>query len=110
MERGDVYNANLEPVEGREQRGRRPVLIVSPADFNKLTQLPVIVPITAGGEFARVAGFTVSLMGLGLKTEGVVRCDQPRVLDLKARKARRIESIPSEIMDLVLEKLITIFE
>ena len=49
-------------------------------------------------------------MGLGLKTEGVVRCDQPRVLNLKARKARRIESIPPEIMDLVLEKLITIFE
>lgn len=110
MQRGDIYNADLDPVEGREQRGRRPVLIVSTSDFNRLTQLPVIVPITMGGEFARVAGLTVSLMGLGLRTEGVVRCDQPRVLDLAARGARKIETVPPEIVDEVLAKLVSIFE
>jgi mRNA-degrading endonuclease toxin of MazEF toxin-antitoxin module len=110
MNRGDIYTVALDPVEGHEQRGRRPVLIVSPSHFNRLTELPVIVPITSGGNFARVAGFTVPLMGLGTKTEGVVRCDQPRVLDLRARKARKIESIPPEIMALVLEKLAPIFE
>ena len=39
-----------------EQKGRRPVLIVSPEAFNRIKKLPVILPITSGGNFARTAG------------------------------------------------------
>ena len=49
MKRGDVYRVDLEPTQGREQRGYRPVVVVSPDDFNKVTGLPVILPITNGG-------------------------------------------------------------
>ena len=99
---------DLEPTQGREQRGHRPVLIVSPDDFNRATSLPVILPITNGGEFTRRIGFAVPLAGT--KTTGVVRCDQPRVLDLKARNGRKVESLPASIMDEVLAKTVTIFE
>ncbi|WP_088343534.1 MULTISPECIES: type II toxin-antitoxin system PemK/MazF family toxin [Rhodomicrobium] len=109
MERGDIYMVSLDPTEGREQRGRRPVLVVSPAAFNRMTKLPVVLPVTSRGDFARTAGFAVMLTGAGTKTTGVVRCDQPRVLDLAARKARRLESVPEEVMDEVLAKLVTIF-
>jgi mRNA interferase ChpB len=34
MKRGDIYLVPLDPTEGREQRGNRPVLIVSPDEFN----------------------------------------------------------------------------
>jgi mRNA-degrading endonuclease toxin of MazEF toxin-antitoxin module len=110
MKRGEIWLVSLDPTSGHEQRGHRPVLIVSPEAFNRITKLPVILPITSGGNFARTAGFAVPLTGAGTKTTGVVRCDQPRALDLAARGARRLESIPEAIMDDVLAKLAPIFE
>jgi mRNA-degrading endonuclease toxin of MazEF toxin-antitoxin module len=108
--RGEIWLVSLDPASGHEQKGRRPVLIVSPEAFNRITKLPVIVPITSGGNFARTAGFAVPLAGTGIKTTGVVRCDQPRTLDLAARAGRKLESIPDAIMDEVLARLTPIFE
>lgn len=108
MKRGDIYLVTLDPTEGHEQRGYRPVLIVSPSEFNEATSLPVTVPITTGGRFARRIGFAVPISGI--KTTGVVRCDQPRVLDLRARKGRKVDRLPQVILDEVLAKVVTIFE
>ena len=108
MKRGDIYLVSLDPIEGREQRGSRPVLVVSPSEFNEATKLPVICPITSGGDFARRIGFAVPVTGI--KTTGVVRCDQPRVLDLAARNARKVDTLPVAIMEEVLAKLAPIFE
>lgn len=110
MNRGDIYLVSLDPTAGREQQGTRPVLIVSSSAFNRLTRAPVVLPITSGGNFARTAGFAVSLMGAGTSTTGVVRCDQPRTLDLAARSGRRLESVPDEILDEVLAKFSAIFD
>jgi mRNA interferase ChpB len=110
MERGDVYLVSLDPTHGREQQGRRPVLVVSPTAFNRLTRLPIIVPITTGGNFARSAGFAVSLTGTGMQTTGVVRCDQPRVLDLAARGGKKIERAPDAIVSEVLARISPLFE
>ena len=108
MKRGDIYLVALDPTEGHEQRGSRPVLVVSPTEFNEATQLPVVCPITSGGDFARRIGFAVPIVGI--KTTGVVRCDQPRVLDLGARHARKVDTLPASIMDEVLARLMPIFE
>jgi mRNA interferase ChpB len=110
MERGDIYLVSLDPTSGHEQQGTRPVLVVSPGAFNRLTKLPIIVPITSGGNYARTAGFAVSLDDAGIKTTGVVRCDQPRTLDLNARNARKLESVPTSVMLEVLAKLAPLFE
>jgi mRNA interferase ChpB len=110
VERGDIYLVSLDPTAGHEQQGTRPVLVVSPAAFNRLTKTPVVLPITTGGNFARTAGFAVPLAGAGTKTTGVIRCDQPRALDLGARNARRLESVPPAILDEVLAKLAPLFE
>src|SRR5262249_16461693 len=91
MQRGDIYFVSLDPTAGNEQRGTRPVLVVSPTAFNRLTRTPVVLPITTGGNFARTAGFAVELSGT--RTTGVVRCDQPRALDLGARNGRRVEAV-----------------
>lgn len=109
MERGDIYLVALDPSAGHEQRGRRPVLITSPGAFNRLTKVPIVLPITTGGNFARTAGFAVSLAAAGTRTTGVVRCDQPRALDLAARGARKLESVPAAIMDEVLARLAPLF-
>ena len=84
----------------------RPVLVVSPGPFNIFTKTPVVVPITTGVNVARVAVFTVNL--IGAKTVGVARCDQPRVLDLVARKPKKLESVSFDVMDDVLAKLATL--
>jgi mRNA-degrading endonuclease toxin of MazEF toxin-antitoxin module len=110
MERGDIYLVSLDPTQGHEQQGRRPVVVVSPGLFNRLTKVPVVLPITGGGNFARTSGFTVSLASAGTKTGGVIRCDQPRALDLGARRACKLESVPAAIMDEVLARLAPIFE
>ncbi|GIU78548.1 MAG: hypothetical protein KatS3mg005_1786 [Bryobacteraceae bacterium] len=90
--------------------GRRPALIDSPEAFHQVTKLPVVVPMTSGGSFARTAGFAVSLSGAGTQTTGVIRCDQPRALDLGARGGKKLEAVPAAIMDEVLARLAPIFE
>jgi len=109
MERGDIYHVSLNPISGREQAGARYVMIVSPREFNRLGT-PIVCPITQGGSFARDRGFAVSLMGLGLNTQGVVLCHQLRALDLNARGGKFIERIPPEIVDEVLARISPIFE
>ena len=110
MKRGDIWLVSLDPTAGHEQQGTRPVLIVSPAAFNNLTGTPVVLPITTGGSFARRRGFAVSLEGAGTRTNGVIRCDQPRILDLGARNGKRLETVPEHIMADVLARLATILE
>ena len=87
MERGDIDAVGLDPTRGHEQQGQRPVLVVSATALNRVTRVPVVVPITSGCAFARTAGFAVPLKGAGPRTTGVVRCNQPRGLDLAARAA-----------------------
>lgn len=108
MNRGDIYLVSLEPTLGHEQRGQRPVLIVSPTAFNKASRAPVVLPITSGGDFARRLGFAVPITGI--QTTGVVRCDQPRVLDMEARGCRRLEALPQAILDEVLARVATLFQ
>jgi mRNA interferase ChpB len=68
----------------------------------------VVLPITNGGDFARRIGFAVPIAGI--KTTGLVRCDQPRVLDIAARNGRKVDILPSNVMDDVLARLAPIFE
>lgn len=109
MERGDIYLVSLDPTLGHEQQGTRPVLVISPTAFNRLTKTPVVLPITSGGNFARTAGFAVSLMGSGTQTTGIVRCDQPRALDVGSRHGRKLECVPQSVLDEVLAKVAPIF-
>jgi mRNA-degrading endonuclease toxin of MazEF toxin-antitoxin module len=57
-----------------------------------------------------MAGFSATLMGAGTQTTGVVRCDQPRAHDLRARRAKRIEGVPDAIVDEVLSRIAPLFE
>lgn len=108
MNRGDIYMVSLGPVEGHEQRGRGPVVIISSSAFNRATRMPVVLPIARGGNFARRRGFAVELSGLD--TTGIVRCDQPRALDLEARGGKKVETIGADLLEEVMAKVVTLFE
>ncbi|WP_105685505.1 type II toxin-antitoxin system PemK/MazF family toxin [Cronobacter dublinensis] len=105
MDRGEIWLVSLDPTAGHEQSGKRPVLIVSKASFNHVTRLPIVLPVTSGGNFARTAGFAVSLNGAGTKTTGVICCDQPRTIDMEARHGIRLERLPDHVVNEVLARL-----
>ena len=106
MNRGDIYLVSLDPTLGREQRGSMPVLIISPTAFNLATKLPIVLPITNGGNFARRLGFAVPIAGI--QTTGIIRCDQPRVLDIAERGGRKVDQLPDLILAEVMARLATI--
>ncbi len=103
--RGDIIVVDFDPALGQEQQGRRPALVITPHEVNKLSNIVMIAAITNGGNFARNMGFTVNLTGLGLETTGVVRCDQVRSIDVVQRNASFKEHAPDELCSEVLGKL-----
>ncbi|WP_409286886.1 type II toxin-antitoxin system ChpB family toxin [Pseudomonas guariconensis] len=108
--RGDIVRLNLNPTAGREQQGDfRPALILTPAAYNA-TGLAVVAPITQGGDFARYAGFAVTLSGAGTETQGVILCNQIRTVDLAARGAKLIESVPDVVIEDALARVQALFE
>ena len=110
FDRGDIVRVCLNPTAGKEIKGDyRPCLVLSPKAFNHLG-ITLIAPITQGGNYARIEGFTVTLMGSGIDTQGVVLISGIRMADLVARKATKVETAPTVIVDEVLAILATLVE
>jgi mRNA-degrading endonuclease toxin of MazEF toxin-antitoxin module len=107
MRRGDIYFVDLDPTAGREQKGHRPVFIVTPEAFNRLGA-PLVARITTGGAFARHRGFAVDLAGRSAKVQGVVLCNQLRTLDITTRNGRFVEQAPPEVIKDVLARIATL--
>ncbi len=109
FERGDIVSVPLDPALGHEQRGTRPALVLTTKVFNELGDV-LVAPITQGGDFSRHAGFAVSLTGSGCKTQGVALVNKIRMLDLAARKARKVERVPQDVIDEALGRLAALLE
>lgn len=111
FDRGDVVSVPLDPTVGHGQAGNRPalVLVLTTKEFNRLGDV-LVAPITQGGDFSRHAGFAVSLTGAGCKTQGVALINKIRMLDLKARKARKIERVPQMVLDDALGRLMALVD
>lgn len=99
FEQGGIYKVALNPTRGHEQRGWRPVLIVSNNDFNRLTDMVKVVPITS-----QLKAFPLHLkLPDGLETVGQALIEQERSLDLNYRKHLFVERCPQPFLDEVLE-------
>lgn len=110
FDKGDIVRVCLNPTEGREITGNsRPCLVLSPKKFNRLG-MTLVAPISQGADFSRVQGFTVTLMGSGTETQGVVLVNAIRMLDLTARQAKKKEVAPDYIVEEVLARLSTIID
>jgi mRNA interferase ChpB len=94
----------LDPTLGSEIRGRRPVLVLSNAEFNRGGRA-LVAAIAQGGNLDRIKGWTVTLMGAGTKTQRAVVLSQCRMIDLEARAAKRIEVVPQAVIEEALAKL-----
>ncbi|MBC5764248.1 type II toxin-antitoxin system PemK/MazF family toxin [Ramlibacter albus] len=102
-ERGDILHLAFDPASGREMKGNHFCLVVSPRAFNARFKLAMVCPISGGeAAAARSGGFLVSLMGLGLRTDGQVHAHQIKSLDWAARRASLVERAPAVIVQEVL--------
>ncbi|MEW6277571.1 MAG: type II toxin-antitoxin system PemK/MazF family toxin [Candidatus Eremiobacterota bacterium] len=108
MLRGEIYWALLEPRSGSEQRGRRPVVIVSRDALNQVAAWRSInvVPLSTSFRQAR-RGLTTLLLAAGvggLAQDSVALCHQVTTLD-RAKLADRIGQLPPEQMARLNEAL-----
>lgn len=104
--RGEVWLADLNPVKGHEQAGKRPVLIISDDTFNSgLAELIICLPITSNDRNIP-AHIRISPPDGGLKTKSVVLCDAIRSIS-KERLNTRL-GIISESKIKEIEKVLKI--
>lgn len=83
IQRGDIYFVNLNPAQGREQAGSRPVLVLS---IDSINRLPLVVTVVVGTKGENVSrdyptNVRVSAAASGLSMETVFLCFQVRSLD-----------------------------
>jgi len=79
-----IYFANLDPIKGSEQAGKRPVIVISREEINQLLPVVNVIPITSRKSEKRVIypneAFLASSV-TGLKRDSIALCYQIRTLD-----------------------------
>jgi Growth inhibitor len=99
FERGDIVLVGFDPALGHEQQGNgRPGLVLTPQLFNQLGTT-LVAPITQGGNFARSAGFTVTLSTQEARIHGVVLLNQVRMMDLQQCGAIKVDTATEEVVE-----------
>ena len=102
-DRGDVVWLDFTPQAGREQAGRRPALVLSPASYNRKSSLMVCCPVTS-----QMKGypFEVSVSGpMTIGVTGVVLADHVRSLDWRARSAAKFGFVDPRVTHDVAAKV-----
>ena len=104
---GDIIWLDFDPQAGHEQKGRRPAIVVSNNKFNRFEKVTAMVcPIT---NTDRSIPIHVKL-DARTKTNGVIMCDQAKILDLQGRNADLIEKAPDDIIIEVVDIVIGFVE
>jgi mRNA interferase ChpB len=103
--RGDIVHLEFDPSSGREMKGPHFGLVISGKLFNG-QGLAMICPISQGAAAAsRTHGTVVTLMGVGLDTQGAIHCHQLKALDWRERKTKFKETVPQFLIDEVSARL-----
>jgi mRNA interferase MazF len=98
---GDLIWLTFDPQRGREQSGRRPALVLSPAAYNAKTDLALVCPVTS-----QVKGYPFEVpLPPGLPVAGVVLADHMKSLDWKERRAEAAGRVPEEVLSEVRARL-----
>ena len=96
-DRGDICWASLDPTLGHEQKGRRPVLVLSPKIYNNLSGLALICPITS-----KIKPYPYVVL---LGDKGVILTDQIRSVSWQRRNLKFVNKAPTEILTNVFSKI-----
>ena len=103
---GNICYLNFSPTKGHEQNGYRPALIISGPDFNNLTNLIVVCPISSN-----IKRFpTHYILKNTKKINGALLCEYIRSTDYNARKLTYVESLNDEELYEVIDIINGIIE
>jgi mRNA interferase MazF len=108
VKRGDIYWAEIAPRSGSEQRGRRPVIIVSHDGFNQAPgwRSIIVVPISTSATQAMRGPTAVTLpeeVG-GLRKASIALCHQVTTLD-RRKLTERMGTLSRDLLNQVEEGL-----
>ena len=106
FEQGDIVYLDFDPQSGHEQKGRRPALVISNNLFNRVSSLTMVCPIT---HTDLGSPFHIHLDSR-TKTDGIVMCDQVRMLDVNSRHASFVERAPEDISSEAVDMVIGFLE
>ncbi|HUJ88583.1 MAG TPA: type II toxin-antitoxin system PemK/MazF family toxin [Syntrophorhabdales bacterium] len=99
--KGDFIAVTFDPQSGREQKGRRPALVVSNTLFNEQTGLTIVCPLTTTD---RGYPFHVAITD-DPRLKGFVMVEQVKSIDFRARQAKHIGRASDDLLDQVLSIL-----
>lgn len=97
-----VFLASLDPTQGSEQAGRRPVLVISRERINQLLPVVNVIPLTSRKSTSRVVYPNEVLLPsgvAGLRVASIALCYQIRTLDKS-----RLERDLGELVDVNLRR------
>lgn len=82
--RGDIFSARLDPTEGSEQAGTRPVVVVSRDSINANSSVIVVVPVTDAANVKRTYPSHVFFPqgSGGLNMDSIAKTEQIRAIQI----------------------------
>jgi mRNA interferase MazF len=94
-QRGDVVWLDFQPQAGREQGGRRPAVVLSNSNYNKVVGLAVFCPITS-----KIKGYPFEIaLPINFPISGVVLVDQIKSMDWQKREAEFIGTLDNQTIE-----------
>ena len=103
-DRGDVVYMSLGPTRGKEQRGRRPAIILTSRRYNERVGLLVACPVTS-----QIKGYPFEVSIILQGKENSVLCDHVRSLDWKVRQLSYLDKASSSVLELIMRKISILF-
>jgi len=102
---GEIIEVSFDPSMGHEPQSRRPALVISDDDFNRISSLVFLAPITT-----TLSGYPLHIvLPENCEVNGAICIEQSRSLDLAARKHERICNLDESTMSRVLESIGAVF-
>jgi len=102
---GDIIKINLNPKQGHEQQGHRPYICLSNKIISDMANIAVFAPISNTSR-----NYPLYIKLRGTKTTGAVLLDQLVTIDYNARNFEFVESVPTDVIDELLAKVVLVFQ
>ena len=90
---GNIVWLEFDPQVGREQAGRCPAVVLTPASYNKKTSLMICCPLTS-----QIKGYPFEVLVEIDGIQSVVLSDQVKSLDWKIRKAKFKDKVSLDVL------------
>jgi mRNA interferase MazF len=100
IKRGEIWLVNLDPTQGSEQAGTRPVIIYQNETISKYTVTIISIPLTTNLKRAALPTCVLIPKNGSLKNDSIALCHQMRVLD-KTRFIHKIGDLNKNTLEAI---------